>query len=78
MILFYPYPKAITIKLKKRGASLSVGQKQIICFIRALINNPSILILDEATSSIDKDSENLIKHATEKMIKGKNNYYYCT
>ena len=64
-------PEGYNYQIKERGASLSVGQKQIICFIRALINNPSILILDEATSSIDKDSENLIKHATEKMIKGR-------
>lgn len=64
-------PEGYNYQIKERGASLSVGQKQIICFIRALINNPSILILDEATSSIDKDSENLIKQATEKMIKGR-------
>ena len=64
-------PGGYDYQIKERGASLSVGQKQIICFIRALINNPSILILDEATSSVDKESERLIKQATEKMIKGR-------
>ncbi len=52
----------------ERGSSLSTGQKQIITFIRALVNHPKILILDEATASVDKNTEELIQTATKKMI----------
>jgi ATP-binding cassette subfamily B protein len=55
----------------ERGATLSLGQRQLLSFIRALLYNPAILILDEATSSIDTESEALIQHAIEKLIAGR-------
>ena len=55
----------------ERGGVLSVGQRQLLSFIRASVYNPSILILDEATSSIDNESEMLIQHATEKLTAGR-------
>ena len=57
--------------MSERGATLSVGQKQLIAFLRVLVNNPDILILDEATSSIDSYSEELLKNATKKITKDK-------
>ena len=58
-------PGGYDYDVKERGALLSVGQRQLISFIRAYVHQPEILILDEATSSIDSESEELIKHATE-------------
>ena len=55
----------------ERGATLSVGQRQLLSFIRCLLYNPSILILDEATSSIDTESEQLIQQAIDKLIAGR-------
>ncbi|MDF1672432.1 MAG: ABC transporter ATP-binding protein [Vicingaceae bacterium] len=57
-------PSGYDYDVKERGAMLSVGQRQLISFIRAYVHQPNILILDEATSSIDSESEELIKHAT--------------
>ena len=55
----------------ERGATLSVGQRQLLSFIRCLLYNPSILILDEATSSVDTESEQMIQQAIDKLIAGR-------
>lgn len=55
----------------ERGATISQGQRQLLSFMRALLYNPSILILDEATSSIDTESEQLIQHAIDTLIEGR-------
>jgi ABC-type multidrug transport system fused ATPase/permease subunit len=64
-------PNKYQEEVKERGATLSVGQKQLISFTRALAYDPKILILDEATSSIDTEAENLIKSAIEKLLIGR-------
>jgi len=64
-------PQKYGEEVKERGATLSVGQKQLISFARALAYNPKILILDEATSSIDTETELLIKQAIEKLMVGR-------
>ncbi|WP_341227350.1 ABC transporter ATP-binding protein [uncultured Arcticibacterium sp.] len=55
----------------ERGSTLSVGQRQLISFVRAMVQNPNIIVLDEATSSIDTESEELIQKAIEKLMKGR-------
>ena len=55
----------------ERGATLSLGQRQLLSFVRALLYDPAILILDEATSSVDTESEQLIQHAIDKLIAGR-------
>jgi len=64
-------PNAYQYNVKERGAMLSSGQRQLISFLRAYMSNPSILILDEATSSVDTYSELLIQEATDKITKGR-------
>ena len=64
-------PDNYDFDVKERGIMLSSGQRQLIAFLRAFISNPSILILDEATSSIDTYSEELIQQATETITKGR-------
>ena len=64
-------PEDYNFNVQERGNTLSAGQKQLIAFMRVLIKNPDILILDEATSSIDSYSEDLIKSATKKITKNK-------
>nr|MBP9197362.1 ABC transporter ATP-binding protein [Saprospiraceae bacterium] len=61
-------PGGYDFKVSERGSNLSVGQRQLISFVRALVFDPDILILDEATSSIDTESEAVIQHAIEKLI----------
>lgn len=62
-------PNNYNYNVKERGAMLSSGQRQLIAFLRAYVSNPSVLILDEATSSIDSYSEKLIQQATDKITK---------
>lgn len=64
-------PGGYDYNVMERGSTLSLGQRQLLSFIRALLYNPSILILDEATSSIDTESEALIQHAIDKLITGR-------
>ena len=64
-------PDGYNYNVKERGVMLSQGQRQLIAFLRAYIKNPSILILDEATSSIDSNSEELIQNATKKITENK-------
>lgn len=64
-------PDKLYHKVNERGSTLSVGQKQLISFARALSFNPKILILDEATSSVDTNTELLIQNAIKKLIEGR-------
>ena len=64
-------PGGYDYDVRERGLTLSLGQRQLLSFIRALLYNPSILILDEATSSIDSESEQLIQQAIEKLVQGR-------
>jgi ATP-binding cassette subfamily B protein len=64
-------PGGYDYNVMERGATLSVGQAQLISFIRALVFNPSILVLDEATSSVDTESELLIQSAIQKLMQGR-------
>lgn len=62
-------PEGYDYNVMERGATLSLGQRQLLSFIRALLYNPSILVLDEATSSIDTESEHLIQKAIDTLVK---------
>ena len=64
-------PEGYHYNVKERGTMLSAGQRQLIAFLRAYVYKPQILILDEATSSVDSHSEQLIQQATDKMTEGR-------
>jgi ATP-binding cassette subfamily B multidrug efflux pump len=64
-------PERYDTRIRERGGSLSVGQKQLLAFARALAYDPALLILDEATSSVDTESEQLIQEAIAKLLKGR-------
>jgi ATP-binding cassette subfamily B multidrug efflux pump len=64
-------PGAYKYVLQERGTSLSMGQRQLICFVRALVYDPAILVLDEATSNIDSETESLVSAAMQTLMKGR-------
>lgn len=64
-------PGKLSYNVMERGATLSVGQRQLISFIRAMVYDPKILVLDEATSSVDSDTEEMIQQAILKMMRGR-------
>jgi len=64
-------PGGYTYNVMERGATLSVGQRQLISFVRAMVHDPKIIVLDEATSSVDSETEELIQKAIETLMKGR-------
>lgn len=66
--------KGYDTELKERGAGLSIGQKQLLAFARTMVSNPRILILDEATSSIDTHTELLVQEGIEALLKGRTSF----
>lgn len=64
-------PGGYQYELSERGASLSMGQRQLLCFIRAMVYDPDILILDEATSSVDSETEEVVNKACDRLMEGR-------
>jgi ATP-binding cassette subfamily B protein len=64
-------PGKLSYNVMERGSTLSVGQRQLISFIRAMVYDPKILVLDEATSSVDSETELMIQQAIGKMMNGR-------
>jgi ATP-binding cassette subfamily B protein len=64
-------PGGFSYNVMERGATLSVGQRQLISFVRAMVYDPKIIVLDEATSSVDSETEELIQYAIKKLMKGR-------
>ncbi len=64
-------PGGLDYPVMERGATLSVGQRQLISFVRALVYEPRVIVLDEATSSVDSETEEMIQHAIDKLMEGR-------
>ena len=64
-------PEGFSQRIRERGSGLSTGQKQLISFARALAHNPRCLILDEATSSVDTETEFRVREALNRMVEGR-------
>lgn len=64
-------PGGFDYNVMERGATLSVGQRQLISFVRAMVYDPKVIVLDEATSSVDTETEEMIQQAIEKLMKGR-------
>ena len=64
-------PGGFEYNVMERGATLSVGQRQLISFVRAIVYDPRIIVLDEATSSVDTETEEMIQDAIDKLMKGR-------
>jgi ATP-binding cassette subfamily B protein len=64
-------PNGYNQSVQERGLTLSMGQRQLISFVRAMVVNPTVLVLDEATSSIDQETEDIIQYAIAKMMEGR-------
>ena len=64
-------PGSLDYPVMERGATLSVGQRQLISFVRAMVYQPRVIVLDEATSSVDSETEELIQSAIEKLMRGR-------
>ena len=67
-------PKSYDSEVDKGAENLSIGQTQLLCIARVMLNNPPVLILDEATSSIDARTELKVKRALDKMMRGKTSF----
>ena len=70
-------PKGYETQVRERGSMLSQGQKQLISFARTLLCDPAILILDEATSSIDVQTEKALQTGLNRMLKGRTSFIIC-
>ncbi|RIV24866.1 ABC transporter ATP-binding protein [Fibrisoma montanum] len=64
-------PGGYSYNVMERGSTLSVGQRQLISFVRAMVQDPKIIVLDEATSSVDTETEEMIQNAIDKLMKGR-------
>jgi ABC-type multidrug transport system fused ATPase/permease subunit len=67
-------PQGFRTEIGERGAGLSLGQRQVVCFVRAMLADPRILILDEATSSVDTVTESRLQHALAKLLRGRTSF----
>jgi ATP-binding cassette subfamily B protein len=67
-------PQGFLTELGEKGAGLSLGQRQVVCFVRAMLADPRILILDEATSSVDTVTESRLQHALMKLLQGRTSF----